>query len=695
MLPILNLDDEYYIDVFEKAKKNISSIYPEWTDYNEHDPGITFLQLLSWLKEMQQFHLDQIGKEHLKMFLKILGMTPRKMLPAKTVVEITPLETNFFLPRGAKVRAGEIAFETCCDLEIVNSRITQCICIAQEREIISGELLDTGKKMKIFPFGKNPKAGNEFLIKFDRPLEMGKTYQLYFDIFDDYPVARNPIDEKFYPLAQLELRCYSETGFVVCNEIEDNTVQFLQSGILKFKVPEKMQPMEDDTYGICLCLKECEYDVAPVIQGLHLNVVQVQQTDTVIDYRDFCLENRKDGKYTISFSLKLFHTETLTVYEKCGAQWKEISKQTIKIEFLGENTLLHFSLDSKEEKHFIRVTAFAAHDLFLPEYEMNGFPYQQIELNDKHFVYEDFEIFVEVPEKKGFFIPWEKVENFHNSGPMDCHYRLEEETGKIIFGDCEQAIAPQGRLRVIHCSRSYGIGGNVQKEQIQQFDDKKYNAKVCNWKDVSNGTNQEEIEECFLRYDREFSKVTRAVTEEDYETLVRQISGLRIKNVKVVPTELIKKDSSQSDNCVTVVVEPYSSQERAKLGNLYIKNILDRLNEKRMIGTKVNILSPDYIGVSVYAEIVVKPHYLNAREMIEQTVTRFFEQAGGEFGIILEENTLYGCLDAQECVLKIRNLAFLAQGKGVCHMANGNIQFPKNGLVYLKQADYVITAGSI
>ena len=62
MLPLINLDDEFYDEIYEKVRKMIPGIYPEWTDYNEHDPGITFLQLLSWMKEMQQFHLDQIGK---------------------------------------------------------------------------------------------------------------------------------------------------------------------------------------------------------------------------------------------------------------------------------------------------------------------------------------------------------------------------------------------------------------------------------------------------------------------------------------------------------------------------------------------------------------------------------------------------------------------------------------------------------
>ena len=57
MIPMPNLDDEYFSDINENAKNMISQICPEWTDYNSHDAGITFIELFSWFKEMQQNHI--------------------------------------------------------------------------------------------------------------------------------------------------------------------------------------------------------------------------------------------------------------------------------------------------------------------------------------------------------------------------------------------------------------------------------------------------------------------------------------------------------------------------------------------------------------------------------------------------------------------------------------------------------------
>ena len=134
MLPLINLDDEFYDEIYEKAKKMIPGIYPEWTDYNEHDPGITFLQLLSWMKEMQQFHLDQIGKEHLIMFLKLLGGKQQEKIPAKTVVQFSELTQTCYLPEGSVCMAGNIPFETIRGEVLQQAHLVSCSVVTDGEE---------------------------------------------------------------------------------------------------------------------------------------------------------------------------------------------------------------------------------------------------------------------------------------------------------------------------------------------------------------------------------------------------------------------------------------------------------------------------------------------------------------------------------------------------------------------------------
>ena len=61
MLPIHNLDDELFEDIVENAKKMIGSLTDTWIDTSLSDPGITFIELFAWLKEMQQYYLNQVS----------------------------------------------------------------------------------------------------------------------------------------------------------------------------------------------------------------------------------------------------------------------------------------------------------------------------------------------------------------------------------------------------------------------------------------------------------------------------------------------------------------------------------------------------------------------------------------------------------------------------------------------------------
>ena len=71
-LPTINLDDRTYAELVEEARALIPSLYPEWTDHNPTDPGITLIELLAWLIEMLLYRADQIPDRHLKTFLKLL-----------------------------------------------------------------------------------------------------------------------------------------------------------------------------------------------------------------------------------------------------------------------------------------------------------------------------------------------------------------------------------------------------------------------------------------------------------------------------------------------------------------------------------------------------------------------------------------------------------------------------------------------
>ena len=700
MLSIKNLDDESYNEIFEKARNMIAGIYPEWTDYNEHDPGITFLQLFSWMKEMQQFHLDQIGEEHLKMYLKMLGMEQQRKLPASTLVEIRGVENSFLLPQGTRLQAGPITFETIQDEMLEKVELLECVCITKEGERhIGRDMLNLDSKLRCFPFGEVPEADNQFLLKFEHALHSRSRHSIYFEVFDDYAVKRNPIDKDFYPLAKLEVEYYGEAGFAPCSMVLDQTNQLLHSGIMEYEIDGEMKPMEDGTYGVRIRLINGEYDVSPILQSVSVNVIPVRQEATMADYADVCLQVDDNGVCCYYSNNRLFIEGKLELYQVCEKGYIPVPRENIILTREWNQVCIRITPlteggAAKEQQIHFRIVGYDADFANQYSYEMTGFPNQMLYLNDDSILYDGIALMTRLPETPTLWNTWDRVENFHCSAPEDLHFRFNEEKGIVTFGDCERGLAPEGNLKIIRYIQSLGSRGNVRKGQIQRFENEQIKAYPNNRDNVSNGSDKENIEKCFARYRMEFQKNERAITAEDYEALVLQTPGLRIQRAKVVPVEMIQRgDGSIIDNCVSIVVQPFSRDKQAKLSEAYTRNIYRLLNRRRLVGTKVQLLSPEYIGVTVFVDAVVKPHYPMAHQRIEAVVKEYFENTRVSFGAVLEENELYGLLDAEECVREVRNLAIHAQGKGVRRTLNGNVKLPVNGLTYLKQADYMITTG--
>ena len=111
MLPEINLDEDKFSEMVSEGRNMIASIYPEWTDYNYHDPGITFIELFSWLREIQQYSLNYIGDRNYYKYLKLLGMNIKHKKGSKVDV-VCKASKDMIMPKKARMWAGKVSFET-------------------------------------------------------------------------------------------------------------------------------------------------------------------------------------------------------------------------------------------------------------------------------------------------------------------------------------------------------------------------------------------------------------------------------------------------------------------------------------------------------------------------------------------------------------------------------------------------------
>jgi predicted phage baseplate assembly protein len=121
------LDDLTYDRIVTELIRRIRVYSPEWTDFNDSDPGITLIQLFAYLTEMVGYRLNQVPQKSQVNLLQLLGVTLNPATPASTQLALLLTDptklTAYTLAKGASAKASTgsppPAFETEQDVPIV------------------------------------------------------------------------------------------------------------------------------------------------------------------------------------------------------------------------------------------------------------------------------------------------------------------------------------------------------------------------------------------------------------------------------------------------------------------------------------------------------------------------------------------------------------------------------------------------
>lgn len=697
VIPVLNLDNETYDDIVEAAVKKISQIAPEWTNYNLSDPGITLIDLFAFMKEMQQYHLNQVSIQNKMKFLKLLGMSPSHIHPSQGYVIAESLEEEILLPKCCKMAAGELVFETDCNRKLLDAMLIGGYMESPKgcRELEKFNSLPFGG-MKFYAFGIHPQSGNKLYLLFDKAFPVQESISLYFGMIEAYETKRNPmIDcDSFIPLAHILWEVYCDHEWKTLEVQQDTTHCFLYSGEIQFYIQDQMTLLQgkQDGFAIRATLVEHAYDVSPVIDQVLVNHIKVYQKNTVADYEDLNVTYSESNEYP---SILLTHAlavqgEIQLLLKRSDGKYEEIQDFEI-IERTALLCRIQLKSDINEQEYAIIRALYYENDFEEKRIlgHGNGFACQRFPINHSNILYESLEIMVEDMET-GYFTFYTKVEDFEQSNAYDDHFVFDEMKEEILFGDCDYGKAPRGPIYITRLVDSMGEKGNVKSKQINQMIDTRIPCTPNNLKNTQYGENMESVEACFLRFRREFSDISRAVTDEDYEILVRNCQGLMIQACEVIPVQNRKpQDGYIYENMVTIVVEPYSNmEEHPHLSDAYYQNIYQMLLKRKLLGTKIELLSSQYIGINIFLEAAVYPHYRNAKETIHQVVQDYIEKGERTFGRILSYSDLYGLIDILQCVCEIHSLVLDASGSR--RNVHGNIMLPINGVAYIKEVSYTL-----
>src|SRR5262245_43791773 len=84
-----DLDTRRYHKLFDEALERVPVHSPDWTNYNQSDPGVTLVQLFAWIAEILQYRLDSIPESHRAILRKFVAHLRRRRCAHMLIIGVS------------------------------------------------------------------------------------------------------------------------------------------------------------------------------------------------------------------------------------------------------------------------------------------------------------------------------------------------------------------------------------------------------------------------------------------------------------------------------------------------------------------------------------------------------------------------------------------------------------------------------
>ena len=559
-LPAPNLDDRKFQDLVREARAMIPRYCPEWTDHNLSDPGITLIELFSWMMDILIYRLNKVPDKNYIKFMEMIGVRLEPPQPAKADITFrlsAPQPESITIPRGTSVATvrtetrDAISFLTDRDLTVVPPVLAYALTSPDgvNFEDCMKALKNPDRKVTIFQ--EPPQVDDALYLGFEANLS---SQTLALNIESN--IEGIGVDPKNPPLAWECWDRENEKWLAVMVE-SDTTGGLNTSGRVILHVP----------YACSM----------KTLGGQQACWIRCRAVETSEEQRG----------YTNS-------PEVNSVQPECIGGTVPVTHSTkIKGEMLGRSdgsSGLQFQLH---------------HAPVLPRMED-----------------EIIEVETDTP---GSFEPWQEVIDFADSGPDDKHYICDSVSGEVRFGLSIKEptgrarqygmIPPKGRLiRITSYRFGGGIIGNVGPGTVTVLKSSiPYVASVTNFEAARGGTEPEDIERAKMRAPQVIKACNRAVTAEDFEHLACEASTM-IARARCLTAGATSDGQSLPPGMVRVLLVPKVSHddrpipwEELELNRQVRDEVQSYLDERRLLGTRMEIGTPQYLPVSLEIRIKGKP----------------------------------------------------------------------------------------
>jgi predicted phage baseplate assembly protein len=557
-LPAPNLDDRRFQDLVDDAKRMVMRRCPEWTDHNVSDPGVTLIETFAFMTDQLLFRLNQVPDRLYIKFLELIGLRLIPAAPAQVDVTFwlsAPAVASVGIAGGTNVATlrtdvdESIVFSTNQDLQIIPCSLSRVANQLVDQDSPTDRTDELKMGSAFQVFSPVPRAGDELLVGLSVPVP-NCVVRLDFDC----RVEGVGVHPDHPPLVW---EAWNGRDWQKCVVSRDGTGALNAAGQVHVHVPggHEASVLGGESAGwLRARVIEVDEDVptysaSPLVAALSASTI---------------------GGTVEADHCEIVEEEVLGISEGVAGQQFSVARTPVVIG-AGAATLETTSAEGWQE--------------------------------------------------------WSPVQHFAGSGSDDRHYILDGVSGTIHFGPLIRepdggtkqfgAVPPYGTtIRLRRYATGGGRVGNVGKGAIQTLKSSiPFVSRVGNLDAAWGGVDGETVEEAKARGPILLRTRSRAVTAEDYEAITQEAAP-DVARVRCVTAG----DDDVDAGAVRVLVVPAAAQVAGKIdfaelvpGQETLERITDRLDEVRLIGTRVLVSPPKYRGVTVVARIIARPRLDKAR----------------------------------------------------------------------------------
>ncbi|MGZ4852038.1 MAG: putative baseplate assembly protein, partial [Halobacteriota archaeon] len=616
-LKVPSCDDTTYAAIVEDAKKQIPVYAKEWTDHNVHDPGITFLELLSWIAESLIYQLDQIPEAYYVKFLRLAGCAPRTQRCASVRLtftlppDVSSTASEFVeIPAGTQVivndePGSELTFETAYNAVITDVTLGRVISVHT-----SGVDDDSKKNeshgLAFLAFGPEAQKGSCMYLAFSKQPFHNGAFAITVRIHDENLQAETAHDEAETHDNFSRGSQSSHCGGAPAWRTDCPDVAFKPSVQITWQYCTDPITWQSDGAWIDLDVADDEtnalYQSGTIVLTLGKNDPSTVKSGTLFDY-DGCWIRCKvieDG-YEIPPLVDNVALNTVLAVHRATVVNEELKRKPDELAFKDDTIssgLPHQTFLFSHDDH---------KPILFAEIQVNG-------------------------------TTWIERADFDGSGPDDPHYALNRTRGEILFGDGIRGKVPPPLQKVQAVRYCYGGGrrGNVRAHNTtwRLADGTPWKGAISNPFEGTGGADEEPYTSALNRLLKDMQIPYTAVTLADYVYIAKHTPGLRFgrATASVPACGITGTEGAESEvPSVEVIVVPDSPLDKPEPSQGFRDAVAAHLERHRLIATRLHVRGPRYVGIGVSVSTTIQSGYSeeSRRRAIVDAIKRFLHPLRG------------------------------------------------------------------